>query len=405
VTDMGGMFLGANAFNGDITDWNTANVMNMVAMFEDDSAFNQDIRNWDTAKVTDMRWMFTGASAFNQNIGGWIVGALSDAEEMFIGVTLSTANYDSLLTGWGAQTLRSGVTFSGGNSHYCFGTTARNNMITTYGWTITDGGSYCTTVTASDGTFIDKVQVGWSAVGGATSYKVYRATSATGTKILLGSLAASPANDTSATPGVTYYYWVRACRGTLCSDFSAYDAGWRNLAAPTGVTASDGSFTDKVVISWTGSTGATSYQVYRATSAGGTKAGPATTAATSINDTTATPGVTYWYFVKACRGANCSAFSAFDTGWRNIAPPTNVQASDGTFPDKVRITWTASLGATSYKLYRATSAGGTKSLLGSLPGTTANDTSAVPGTTYYFWVVACRGGVCSDYSASDTGRR
>jgi len=266
-----------------------------------------------------------------------------------------------------------------------------------------DTGWRSLSVAASDGTFTDKVQVAWNPSSGATSYKVYRATSASGTKSLLGGPAASPYNDITASPGVTYTYWVKACRGAVCSDFSFSDTGWRKPLAPTGLTASDGTYTDKVALSWTGSAGATSYQVYRATSAMGTKAGPATTAATTTNDTTATPGITYWYFVKACRGANCSDFSAYDTGWRNIAPPTNLRASDGTFPDKVRITWTASLGATSYKLYRAVSATDAKTLLGSTAGTTANDTLAAPGVTYYYWVQACRGAVCSDFSAYDTG--
>jgi surface protein len=405
VTSMRWMFSGAYAFNQDIGGWNTAKVTDMSIMFSSASAFNQDIGDWNTARVTNMSFMFQNANAFNQDLSGWNVAALTNASSMFTGVTLSTANYDSLLVGWNAQVLQSGVTFDGGNSQYCLGVSARNSMTSSDGWTITDGGQYCTTVIASDGTYTDKVKVAWGAVTGATSYKVYRATSATGTKGLLGSPAASPYYDTTATPGVIYYYLVKACLLTLCSDYSAYDTGWRNLAAPTGVTASDGAFTDKVQISWNASAGATSYQVYRATSAGGAKAGPANLTATTVNDTTATPGVTYWYFVKACRGTRCSDYSAYDTGWRNLAPPTNVQASDGTYPDKVRITWKASLGATSYKVYRATSADGTKTLLGSLAGTTANDTSAVPGTTYYYWVTACRGTVCSDYSAYDTGRR
>jgi len=260
-------------------------------------------------------------------------------------------------------------------------------------------------VAASDGPYTDKVQVTWNAASGAVAYRVYRATSATGSKTWLGSSTGTSYPDASAIPGITYYYWVKTCTATLCSDFSASDTGWRKPTAPAGLTASDGTYTDKVLISWTASPGATSYQVYRATSATGTKAGPAATASTTTNDASATPGVTYYYFVKACRGANCSDYSAYDTGWRTIAPPTNVQASDGTFTDKVRLTWTASPGATSYKLYRATSAGGTKTLLGSTTGTAANDTTATPGTTYYYWVTACRGSVCSDYSAYDTGYR
>jgi fibronectin type 3 domain-containing protein len=204
---------------------------------------------------------------------------------------------------------------------------------------------------------------------------------------------------------VTYYYWVKACNSAGCSGYSAYNTGWRNLSAPTGVTASDGTYTDKVAVSWTGSTGATSYQVYRATSDLGKKFGPSTTAGTSSDDTTAIPGVTYYYFVKACRGTRCSDYSAYNTGWRNLTPPINVLASDGTYADKVQVTWNAALGATSYKLYRSTTLIGAKTLLGSPTTTTADDTTAVPGTTYYYWVKACRGTRCSDYSASDTGYR
>ena len=62
---------------------------------------------------------------------------------MFRGVTLSTPNYDALLQGWNAQTLHTGVYFNGGNSKYCAGKPARGNMISTYGWVITDGGYNC----------------------------------------------------------------------------------------------------------------------------------------------------------------------------------------------------------------------------------------------------------------------
>ena len=140
VTNMYGMFRGASAFNQDIGNWNTSGVTDMSSMFESASAFNQDIGEWNTANVTDMSSMFYNASAFNQNIGAWNVGALTDAPAMLSGVTLSTANYDALLQGWNAQPLQSGVYFHGGNSQYCAGAAARANMISTYGWVITDGG-------------------------------------------------------------------------------------------------------------------------------------------------------------------------------------------------------------------------------------------------------------------------
>jgi len=249
------------------------------------------------------------------------------------------------------------------------------------------------------------VLVSWSASSGATSYKVYRATSATGTKSLLGSPMGTSFNDTTATPAVTYTYWVMACNGANCSDYSASTTGWQKLSLPTNLQASDGTYTTKVLVSWSASSGATSYKVYRATSATGIKSLLGSPTGTSFNDTTATPAVTYTYWVMACNGANCSDYSAYTTGWQKLSPPTNLQASDGTDTDKVLVSWSASNGATSYKVYRATSATGTKSLLGSPTGTSFNDTTATPGVTYTYWVVAYRGTSYSGYSASNTGWR
>ncbi len=87
--------------------------------------------------------MFYYASAFNQNLGGWNVGALVNADGMFSGVTLSTDNYDALLIGWDAQTLQTSVNFDGGISKYSIGESARNHMINSDLWTITDGGKEC----------------------------------------------------------------------------------------------------------------------------------------------------------------------------------------------------------------------------------------------------------------------
>jgi len=142
VTQMTSMF-GSSVYNQDIGDWDTSSVTQMSSMFSYDSAFNQDISRWNTASVIRMDNMFLSTTAFDQNLGSWNVGALANAQGMFNGVTLSTANYDALLTGWAAQTLKSGVNFSGGYSTYCAGAAVRAKMISTYGWAITDGGTTC----------------------------------------------------------------------------------------------------------------------------------------------------------------------------------------------------------------------------------------------------------------------
>ena len=143
VTDLSWMFAFDNAFNQDVSNWNTGNVSDMRLMFAFDGAFNQNIGSWNTGHVTKMGGMFLNAVDFNQDISKWNVTALTDAPGMFLGVKLSTANYDALLQGWDAQLLQHGVAFDGGFSQYCHAQAARQDMVNTDGWRISDGGMNC----------------------------------------------------------------------------------------------------------------------------------------------------------------------------------------------------------------------------------------------------------------------
>jgi len=147
VTNMSSMFDGARAFNQALSAWNVSKVIDMRSMFYGATSFNQALSTWDVSKVTNMWYMFDGATAFNQDLSTWDVSNVTNMSDMFYGVTLSIANYDALLNGWSAKTLKPGVIFSGGNSNYsCASVTARAKLTSApNSWVVTDGGSTCVT--------------------------------------------------------------------------------------------------------------------------------------------------------------------------------------------------------------------------------------------------------------------
>jgi serine protease len=297
-----------------------------------------------------------------------------------------------------------------------------------------------TGVSASDGAFTDKVRVTWGGSGSsdykiflplilaggsgptpeAPYFQVYRNTtnSSAGATKLIDHHPSHSYDDTSAVPGTTYYYWVKACNSAGCSGFSASDSGYRAIevtkpSPPTGISASDGNYTDKVQVSWTASADATTYQVFRHTSNTSSAASELTGnhPASPYNDTSAVAGTTYYYWVKACNSSGCSGFSASDSGYRATevtkpSPPADISASDGTYTDKVQVSWTASAGATTYQVFRYTSNNSSSATqLAESTSSPYYDTSAVAGTTYYYWVKACNSAGCSGFSASDSGYR
>jgi len=90
-----------------------------------------------------------------------------------------------------------------------------------------------TGLSASDQTLPDRVRIAWDDAYGAAFYEVYRNTSNSADgATLLGSPQIPPFNDKTAVRGTIYWYFVKACNTTGCSDTSISDGGswyaWQN---------------------------------------------------------------------------------------------------------------------------------------------------------------------------------
>jgi hypothetical protein len=108
----------------------------------------------------------------------------------------------------------------------------------------------------------------------------------------------------------------------------------------------------------------------------------------------------------ASLGSSASATVTITDSGTLPSAPMGVSASDGTFTDKVRVTWEASSGATSYEVWRhmSDSSGSASKISSPDPtGTSYDDTSATAGTTYYYWVKAVNATGTSSFSLSDSG--
>ena len=230
----------------------------------------------------------------------------------------------------------------------------------------------------------------WSASSGATSYHVKRSTTSGGPYTQVSAPTATNFTDTGVTNGTTYFYVVSAMNASgESADSTQVSAAPKSPlpTVPTGLMASAG--VQQVALSWTASSGATSYNVKRSTINGGPYTFVSAPTTNSFTDTGLTAGTAYFYVVSAVNASGESANSTQVSATPKPAVPaipTGLSATAGT--QQVSLSWSPSSGATSYNLKRGTNSGGPYTQISSLSTNSFTDTGLTAGTTYFYVVSA-----------------
>lgn len=237
----------------------------------------------------------------------------------------------------------------------------------------------------------DTVRLNWSSIPGASTYEVEMATSLDGTysvvrKDLTGALC--NVDGLSSTQG--YYFRVRAVRTfssgeKFYSEYSNIGCG-TPMDRPTLSVTADG---NNAVLTWSASSGATGYVIYRKIGGGSYQKLTIVGDVTSYVDAGRTPGEVCYYFVYAIRPVgdyNCFSLSS-TTRYFTVVEGVELCAVQNTGAQEQTIDWVShAAGASTYYVYAATSLDGLYTKIGQVYATKYVATGLIEGQTYYYKV-------------------
>jgi len=148
---------------------------------------------------------------------------------------------------------------------------------------------------------------------------------------------------------------------------------------------------NRIDVSWAAMPGATSYRVLRSTVSSGAFVEVGTPTSSPFIDTNVGAYITYYYVVRAvgptCESGNSNEASATATGVPE--PPGNLNATIAG-ATSVSLTWNASVGAVTYRVYRAIAIN-SFSLIATVSTTALIDNTVSANTSYLYKVTAVDG--------------
>lgn len=244
------------------------------------------------------------------------------------------------------------------------------------------------------------VTVSWAAVTGATSYVLQQQFNGGGwTQVYSGGATSKAMNGVA---NGSYVYRAQACNLGGCGAFATSSTLTVNVPQPPPVPGSisvpASSSTGNVSVSWSPSSGATSYVLQQQyNDSGWTQAYSGSATSTNLNGL-ASGG--YVYRVQACNAVGCSGWRVSGTLTVALipAPPAAINVPSSSYSPAIPVNWSASANATNYVLQESVNGGGWGV---TWSGNATSTTVTVPDSgNYRFQVAACAAGGCSGFTLS-----
>jgi len=180
-----------------------------------------------------------------------------------------------------------------------------------------------------------QVNLTWTAVPSATSYKIYRTTSSSLTPVLVGTSQTPTFSDTNLIKSTTYYYSVSAVgtsgESSQSVQVSVTTLSSSSIASPTGLTATPTS-SSQINLSWTPVSGATSYKIYSSQSSAGMYTLLGTSSVPSYTSSALVQKTTYYYKVSAVNSSGEGPQSALVSATTSQASILAKLSISGTIP-------------------------------------------------------------------------
>ena len=238
-------------------------------------------------------------------------------------------------------------------------------------------------------TNLTQINLSWTTVAGANSYRVERSSTAGfagATAVYTGT--ATTFNDTGLAQGSTWYYRVIATNGVQTSTSNTVNATTvAPLGTPSNIFANAAS-TSRIDISWSPVSGATKYELQRSTTADFASYVVAYSGPAATYQNNGLPDSTQFFFrvisSNATQASVSNTYSATTFAPLGTAAPW-IKVVNTT---ALTVTWAAVPRTTSYVLQRSTTADfASPTAVYTGMATTKAETGLTAGTVYYYRVI------------------